>query len=405
MMTSSMPNNPRVATYISAALALTACVVWLVGTLVEPHDENINKIIGDEAVTSRLLRNNLDEDVNEEDPIPNLFPLQTFDYVGFACTIIGLILAAGAGIGGGGLLVPIFILIFDFPIKHAIPLASATVLGGAIANNLLNARKAHPDHPSRPAIDWDLIVQLEPMTIAGALIGAELYDLLPDAVLVLMLFLLLSITAYKTLQKAHKLYQQETEAKLLDEKQQDAAALLTSAKRYVEDGLTNQTEHSSYGSVDNGSDQIGSNDTSLSHQPSFGIAQVQQARRSAVELTLLFVVITTMNLLKGGAGEAGGGPMGLAYCGPTCFWVTEAAMLLIILAFSIFTRTKILTRLQSGGPTLSDIEWDQENTVIYPIYAIIAGLVAGLFGVGGGIIKGPLMLALGTYVIIQNVEE
>jgi uncharacterized membrane protein YfcA len=27
--------------------------------------------------------------------------------------------------------------------------------------------------------------------------------------------------------------------------------------------------------------------------------------------------------------------------------------------------------------------------------AIVAGLVAGLFGVGGGIIKGPLMLELG----------
>ena len=75
-------------------------------------------------------------------------------------------------IGGGGILVPIYILLLQFPVKHAIPLASITVLGGAIANNILNASKVHPNHSERPLIDWDLILQLEPMTIGGALIGA-----------------------------------------------------------------------------------------------------------------------------------------------------------------------------------------------------------------------------------------
>ena len=46
------------------------------------------------------------------------------------------------------------------------------ILGGAIANNILNASKVHPNHTERPLIDWDLILQLEPMTIGGALIGA-----------------------------------------------------------------------------------------------------------------------------------------------------------------------------------------------------------------------------------------
>ena len=38
------------------------------------------------------------------------------------------LLAAGVGIGGGRILVPIYILLLEFPVKHAIPLASTTVL-------------------------------------------------------------------------------------------------------------------------------------------------------------------------------------------------------------------------------------------------------------------------------------
>ena len=95
--------------------------------------------------------------IDEGQGLPSLFPFSwPRDYLGFGFAILGLLLAAGGGIGGGGIIVPIYILILDFPVKNAIPLASITVLGGAIANNLLNMRKVHPDHPERPAIDWDL---------------------------------------------------------------------------------------------------------------------------------------------------------------------------------------------------------------------------------------------------------
>jgi hypothetical protein len=95
--------------------------------------------------------------VHEGQGLPSLFPFSwPRDYLGFGFTILGLLLAAGGGMGGGGIIVPIYILILDFPVKNVAALASITVLGGAIANNLLNVRNVHPDHPERPAIDWDL---------------------------------------------------------------------------------------------------------------------------------------------------------------------------------------------------------------------------------------------------------
>jgi len=73
-----------------------------------------------------------------------LLPLDNSDQVGFVLTVWGLMIAAGGGIGGGGILVPIYILIMGFTPKHAIPLSNITVLGGALANMLLNVKKRHP---------------------------------------------------------------------------------------------------------------------------------------------------------------------------------------------------------------------------------------------------------------------
>ena len=38
---------------------------------------------------------------------------------------------------------------------------------------------------------------------------------------------------------------------------------------------------------------------------------------------------------------------------------------------------------------------DSLNTVRYPCICFFAGFFAGMFGVGGGIVKGPLMLEMG----------
>jgi uncharacterized membrane protein YfcA len=38
--------------------------------------------------------------------------------------------------------------------------------------------------------------------------------------------------------------------------------------------------------------------------------------------------------------------------------------------------------------------WTRENVVLYPLLCTAAGLGSGCFGIGGGTITGPLMLAL-----------
>ena len=81
----------------------------------------------------------------------------------FFCLIAFSSDATRISFSGGGILVPIYILVMEFSPKHAIPLSNITVFGGAVANTLLNTSKRHP-LADRPLVDWDLILVMEPLS-------------------------------------------------------------------------------------------------------------------------------------------------------------------------------------------------------------------------------------------------
>jgi hypothetical protein len=97
----------------------------------------------------------------------DLHPMDWSDWVGTLLVGIGLMIAASGGVGGGGIIVPLLILVYGFHPKFAIPLSNFTILGSSITNMVLNFFKRHPD-ADRPLVDWDLILVMEPLTMAGA---------------------------------------------------------------------------------------------------------------------------------------------------------------------------------------------------------------------------------------------
>ncbi|KAL7546045.1 hypothetical protein ACHAWF_009388 [Thalassiosira exigua] len=269
------------------------------------------------------------------------FDASWHDYLGFGSAILGLLLAAGGGIGGGGLLVPIYILLLEFPVKHAISLASTTVLGGAIANNILDFKKRHPDHPERPAIDLDLILQLEPTTIAGALIGANLNKELPELTLLVLMLILLTVTAQKTLAKAIKMYRKEEQE--IERKQKQMSDNITETSPL----LSTEEVHFDIDKSDMDLD-LGANGKDFGRGDRDIV--VKQSLIDALKLCLLFVAVTLIDLLQGSPDGGGGGPIGLESCGPTCYWVSEVIIFLLIVSFSFYVRSSILKRQNERGP-------------------------------------------------------
>merc|ERR1712013_740827 len=81
------------------------------------------------------------------------------DIAGFMFASLMITIAAGGGIGGGGVLVPTYIFILGFEPKYAIPLSNCTILGSSISNLILNVNKRH-DYADRPRIDWDIMLMI-----------------------------------------------------------------------------------------------------------------------------------------------------------------------------------------------------------------------------------------------------
>jgi uncharacterized membrane protein YfcA len=81
-----------------------------------------------------------------------------------------------------------------------------------------------------------------------------------------------------------------------------------------------------------------------------------------------------------------------------------------ILAISGYVRNYLVEmtakKQQLGYKYVSgDIAWDSSATVVYPLICIGAGMCAGLFGIGGGIVQVPLMLHLGVQPKVASASS
>ena len=369
-----------------------------------------------------------DSDIEEQEIISDessflfrpVFPMRPVDYVGFLATILGLIMAAGGGIGGGGFLVPIYILIMGFPVKHAVCLSNVTVLGGAIANLLLNFSKRHPSSViNRPLIDWNLMAMMEPLTMAGALLGADLNEYLPDVVLVTLLVLLLGFTSFRTLKKVRKYYQHAWNLLnlskfqcLLCKANQMHAVESNNGKTITTDIAAKEDEEALIAPVvESQGSSLSSSSSSSARSLSYG-TQGDSCSGSMVEtpslskelarflekeshvpwvriaeLVGLFLAVVVLNLVKGSGDKLEWLLPFEVTCGsPGYNWLGKINLVLI-LAFALYIRQELI-RDTAHKQALhyefvpGDIQWNSRNTLLYSSICSTAGLFAGLFGIG-----------------------
>jgi len=299
----------------------------------------------------------------------DLFPMDlVHDGLTIGLASIGLMIAASGGIGGGGMLVPLFMLVLGFKTKHAIALSNCTILGGSIANTAVNSRKRHPGL-DRPLIDWDLVLIMEPFTIFGAVFGALMGKILPDIVLTVSLVLILALMGQHSIQMGLKMWNEETAKMTVQLADQDGV--------YYEFGSNNEAP--------------------VSFDVRRGPVREASLFCKISSLTACFAGVCVLTMLKGGGSLPS--PFGFD-CGSLGYWALYFGNIPWVLIFALSFRAVLVgefqAKLRSGHTFVAgEMKWDSCNTIKYPIFCSAAGLMAGLFGVGGGIVKGPLMLEMG----------
>jgi uncharacterized membrane protein YfcA len=60
------------------------------------------------------------------------------------------------------------------------------------------------------------------------------------------------------------------------------------------------------------------------------------------------------------------------------------------------SRDFIFLKSRRYGYVDGDVRWGPRETIRYPAICAVAGVFAGMFGIGGGIVKSPLMIEMGV---------
>ncbi|CAE7555265.1 unnamed protein product [Symbiodinium pilosum] len=356
---------------VFVTLGLAACAVVMSATF---HSESTS----DRVAQSRSLSAHGQDEMFTYHK--TLFPPDGADVLCFTVAAAGLIVAASGGIGGGGILVPLYMIFLRFRPKHAVALSNFTILGGAFANTALNAPKL--DENGRALINWDIIVMMEPATLAGTVLGSFASKYLADFVLMGFLAAVLAILSFRTLDKGLEMFHHEN----------TRDAELQAVPQHEDADMADDFQHEA---------------SDVDDEPKESRNLVGDARLRTVGegtpwlkvslLVLCFMGCVVLTVLKGG----GQGSVVGVTCGSSSFWLLSWAQLPWVLGFGLIFRDMLinenLDKEEDGHDfDASEIRWTSATTIRYPLLCSLAGILAGLFGVGGGIIKGPLMLELGV---------
>jgi uncharacterized membrane protein YfcA len=119
--------------------------------------------------------------------------------------------------------------------------------------------------------------------------------------------------------------------------------------------------------------------------------------RGIAVLLFTWVVLILFSMVKGGHGTPS--IVGLQ-CGSPAYWSLVGSSFPFFAAVTVYFGSKIshhhsLMKTCGYEYAKGDVEWTKEATVKYPALCTMAGTAAGLLGIGGGMVKGPLLLEMG----------
>ncbi|ETW03730.1 hypothetical protein, variant 1 [Aphanomyces invadans] len=357
----------------------------------------------------------------------NLFdPFTAADVFATCMAFLSAALGSGCGVGGGGLLVPLYILVVGLSPKHAIPLSKATIFGGAAATFFVNFRKPHPLRPKRPLIDYALAAMMEPPTLVGSIFGVMFNRIFPSWLILILLITLLSYTSYRTLQKGYKVFGKEqlalhTATAPPADESTSCLIHIDKVKRKVEWCarkwllVTRESRQRRVQRRDDEADFKSLPPLVLPPNKEEFFAKTRAAlatdecttfpMQNVLPLFACWCVVVAQAIVLGGHGAPS--LLGIP-CGTMAYWLLTFVPLAILLRIMAWMgqRLRLRNRLRVLSKAVfvdGDVHWTRAKThVVFPLYCVVAGIAAGLLGIGGGMVKGPVMLENGILPPVQS---
>ena len=247
--------------------------------------------------------------------------------------------------------------------------------------NFINLVTKRDPKTNKPLIEYDLGLVCMPLMLLGATIGVILNRMLAPIVIIAGLLATIVYSLTRMYTKARKQYADETKQKL-----QDSLVV----KKEV------NVEMSQAVKPDAIQDQFQTVDPQL--QAILKEDQLLFPKKKLVVTGTLIVAIILLALLRGTSSFDS--IVGIPYC-RAVYWII-AGLTVIICAIALLINLRLLKgplriKKEHGLVTRAgrfELTEDQIGKLI--ILSIIAGVLAGLLGIGGGMIMGPTLISIGV---------
>eukprot|EP00934_Nitzschia_sp_Nitz4_P000336 Nitzschia sp. Nitz4//scaffold30_size153850//133767//135479//NITZ4_002796-RA/size153850-processed-gene-0.23-mRNA-1//1//CDS//3329547318//336//frame0 len=367
------------------------------------------------------------------------------DILGIVVWFVAAGIATACGVGGGGIYVPLGIVLLNFAPKPSSGLSQASIFGAAVGGLILNMGNQHPfvtklttgsegagavsipnkekgtdtdtvKYYSRPVIDYDMSLFVAPIQMAGAVLGVLIQTILPNWLYLTLAAVILAATAKKTYGKFWDSWKKESKAN------EDAKDAMQGSAGGESSGATDLDKTSPH------SPKVDAEEGEAKEEPAPVESQIETtgdseklARRiywlerdsrqyptdKLLGLLVLWFGLILLTFFKGGKGVDS--VLGID-CTSPWYGVLIAIQFVWTLGIAMYFGYQLMHQTADkqacGYPWHPhDVFWDFPKVRHYAIISFIAGIVAGLVGIGGGMVLGPLMLVMGVHPSVSSATN
>lgn len=295
---------------------------------------------------------------------------------GVFCFIAASISSAG-GIGGGGLYIPILTIVASLDLKTASSFSAFMVTGGSVANVMCNMFTRSAKFGGQTLVDYDIAILSEPCMLLGVSVGVICNLVFPEWLVTILFAVFLACSTFKTCQNGVFHWKLESEEVNRNE------------SGNLENGLVeNQTSTKE-------SEEV----ISSVKEPLLGVELTSSVLRFPwMKLGILFIIwfsFSILYLLRGN--RYGEGIIPMESCG-FGYWVVSSLQIPLAIIFTalILYRKESCQHQTINQQGMEDLtRCGTSNKLIFPVMALLAGMLGGVFGIGGGMLISPLLLQVG----------
>lgn len=322
---------------------------------------------------------------------------------------LGGVLCAAAGIGGGGIIVTVLMVAGALTPYDAVPLSKAVVMVGALMQLTLNLGKKlsaqQSDSNAPDLIDWNIVRLIVPMALTGTLVGVLLNYGTPGWEIVGMLsVVLMCMTGMVT----HKGLEQRAQEKVSEAESESTRLLPAGPPGNVTPPVTAPQG----GDVEGGSEAAAESD-----------AKSGWDKLNYVMLGILLFIVVVCGVVRHHMGfcleeieegqitvqREGGGPspgveaacrhpvLEILFGDSMERWMKNKGTAMGFMTAVLFVPMAICVSIgfYFASDLISNHGWTWKQTLLYQVMALVTGMLAGLVGIGGGLIFSPFMLMAG----------